>query len=293
MATRRVAATRHRRPRRSTDRDALREFLERDRLFAAYAICDLDEREFGRDALGRGVRRRRARSPLALEYAGPVAAAAVRHGRDDGIDGDPARRRSGRASPTSPRCPATLPAVEPRYRVDPGPPMVRMWVDRAHFRPVPGRRPRAPAGRHRRAEPALRPRASRRGCRASSIAEGVYYGIRVGGRLVAAAGTHVISRAAPGSAVVGNVLTHHRVPRPGLRQGRHGRRHRGAAAVLRPGRPQRPLGQPAGPGRLSAARLRGALRFEERLVHRLGPPWADLAVGASPLLHRARRPTDR
>jgi len=34
---------------RSTrDRVLLREFLERDRLFAAYALCDLDEREFAR-----------------------------------------------------------------------------------------------------------------------------------------------------------------------------------------------------------------------------------------------------
>ena len=41
----------------------------------------------------------------------------------------------------------------------------------------------------------------------SAIAEGVYYGIRVNGRLVAAAGTHVVSREA-GLAVVGNVLTH-------------------------------------------------------------------------------------
>ena len=40
----------------------------------------------------------------------------------------------------------------------------------------------------------------------STIAEGVYFGIRVNGRLVAAAGTHVISRNAR-LAVVGNVLT--------------------------------------------------------------------------------------
>jgi GNAT superfamily N-acetyltransferase len=41
----------------------------------------------------------------------------------------------------------------------------------------------------------------------AAVAEGVYFGIRVNGRLVAAAGTHVISRQA-GLAVVGNVLTH-------------------------------------------------------------------------------------
>jgi ribosomal protein S18 acetylase RimI-like enzyme len=42
---------------------------------------------------------------------------------------------------------------------------------------------------------------------ASILEDGVYYGVRVGGRLVAAAGTHVISDA-EGIAVVGNVLTH-------------------------------------------------------------------------------------
>jgi predicted GNAT family acetyltransferase len=42
---------------------------------------------------------------------------------------------------------------------------------------------------------------------ASAIVDGLYYGIRVGGRLVAAAGTHVISPTAR-LAVVGNVMTH-------------------------------------------------------------------------------------
>src|SRR5439155_17501601 len=41
----------------------------------------------------------------------------------------------------------------------------------------------------------------------SSIADGVYYGIRAGGQLVSAAGTHVVSPTAR-LAVVGNVLTH-------------------------------------------------------------------------------------
>ena len=34
------------------DRVLLRAFLERDRLFAAYAICDLDDREFHRTRWG-------------------------------------------------------------------------------------------------------------------------------------------------------------------------------------------------------------------------------------------------
>jgi len=34
------------------DRAALRTFLERDRLYAAYAICDLEDREFARTRWG-------------------------------------------------------------------------------------------------------------------------------------------------------------------------------------------------------------------------------------------------
>ena len=49
--------------RTTTDRALLREFLERDRLFAAYAICDLEDREFARTRWGVGLRRRRRRSP--------------------------------------------------------------------------------------------------------------------------------------------------------------------------------------------------------------------------------------
>ena len=38
--------------RQTSDRILLRAFLERDRLFAAYAICDLDDREFNRTRWG-------------------------------------------------------------------------------------------------------------------------------------------------------------------------------------------------------------------------------------------------
>ena len=38
--------------RTTTDRALLRAFLEGDRLYAAYAICDLEEREFARTRWG-------------------------------------------------------------------------------------------------------------------------------------------------------------------------------------------------------------------------------------------------
>ena len=102
--------------------------------------------------------------------------------------------------------PASLPAVEAHYRVEPGPQMVRMWVDRASFRPCP-----ADVARLLPVEVPDLNRLYQLGFTAwlppSAIAEGVYYGIRVGGRLVSAAGTHVVSPEAR-LGVVGNVMTH-------------------------------------------------------------------------------------
>jgi len=92
------------------------------------------------------------------------------------------------------------------YRIEPGPPMVRMWVDRSTFRPYP-----ADVARLLPVEVGDLNRLYQLGFTAwlppTAIAEGIYYGIRVGGRLVSAAGTHVISPEA-GLGVVGNVMTH-------------------------------------------------------------------------------------
>ena len=100
----------------------------------------------------------------------------------------------------------TLPAVAGSYRIDPGPQMVRMWVDRTTFRPYPSEVRRllpVEIGDLNR----LYQLGFASWLPSSAIADGVYYGMRVGGRLVAAAGTHVISHEAR-LAVVGNVLTH-------------------------------------------------------------------------------------
>jgi ribosomal protein S18 acetylase RimI-like enzyme len=84
--------------------------------------------------------------------------------------------------------------------------MLRMWVDAAHFRPFP-----ADVQRLLPVEIGELNRLYQLGFAswlpASAISDGLYYGIRVGGRLVSAAGTHVISPAAK-LAVVGNVMTH-------------------------------------------------------------------------------------
>jgi ribosomal protein S18 acetylase RimI-like enzyme len=84
--------------------------------------------------------------------------------------------------------------------------MVRMWVDRSSFRPYP-----ADVARLLPVEIGDLNRLYQLGFTAwlppTAIADGVYYGVRVNGRLVAAAGTHVVSPEAR-LGVVGNVLTH-------------------------------------------------------------------------------------
>jgi RimJ/RimL family protein N-acetyltransferase len=190
--------------RATSDRALLREFLERDRLFAAYALCDLDVREFSRTRWGVAMA---GPEPVAvvLEYGGYAPQPLFVMGENAGIAAilrGVIRPRAAYAA----FLPAALPAVETRYRVEPGPPMVRMWVDRASFRPYP-----AEVSRLLPVEVNDLNRLYQLGFTAwlppSALAEGVYYGIRVGSRLVAAAGTHVISPEAR-LGVVGNVMTH-------------------------------------------------------------------------------------
>jgi ribosomal protein S18 acetylase RimI-like enzyme len=189
--------------RTTTDRGLLRSFLERDRLYAAYAICDLDVREFARTRWGVALA---GDEPVAvvLEYAGLAPQPIFVMGENAGISAilrDVIRPRAAYAA----MLPASLPAVQAHYRVEPGPQMVRMWVDRVSFHPYP-----ADVARLLPIEVGDLNRLYQLGFTAwlpsSAIGEGVYYGIRVGGRLVSAAGTHVVSPEAR-LGVVGNVMT--------------------------------------------------------------------------------------
>jgi ribosomal protein S18 acetylase RimI-like enzyme len=270
--------------RTTTDRAVLRSFLERDRLYAAYAICDLEEREFPRTRWGIATQ---AGEPIAvgMEYSGLTPQPLFVMGRLDGIEAilrDVLRPRAAYIAARR----ESLPAVEALYRIDPGPPMVRMWVDRARFRPYPSdvRRllPVEIGDLNRLYQLGF---ASWLG--SSAIAEGVYYGIRVGGRLVAAAGTHVVSPSAR-LAVVGNVFTD---------VDSRGRGYATAvtgavtAELLRTSDQVVLNVRSDNPPALQAYRRLGYaehVRFEERLIHRLGSPWSGLAAPLRRLL-AARR----
>jgi ribosomal protein S18 acetylase RimI-like enzyme len=271
----------------STDRALLRSFLERDRLFAAYAICDLEEREFARTRWGIA-RDGSEVVAVGLEYGGLTPQPLFVMGRNDGIAAilrDVVRPRAAYLAAAA----EALQAVARWYRVEPGPPMIRMAVDRSRFKPAP-----AAVERLLPVEVGELNRLYQLGFAAwlssSTIAEGVYYGIRVNGRLVSAAGTHVISREAR-LAVVGNVLTHTE------------HRGRGYATAVTSAVTSELLRycddvvlnvRADNPPAIQAYRKLGYAehsRFEERLVRRLGSPWSEITAPLRRLLTgRLRQP---
>lgn len=260
--------------RATTDRPLLRAFLEQDRLYAAYAICDLEEREFGRTRWGVAWDHT---EPIAvvLEYSGPTPQPLFAMGRREGIEAvlrDVVRPRLAYVAAVT----EILPAIASAYRVDPGPTMVRMWVDEARFRSYP-----ATVSRLAPSDIGDLNRLYQLGFASwlppATLSEGVYFGMRVNGQLVSAAGTHVISRSAR-LAVVGNVLTHVDFRGRGFATAVTG----AVTAELLRTCDQVVLNVRAdNPPALSAYRRLGYaehLRFEERLVHRLGSPWPALTA---------------
>ena len=271
----------------TTDRDALHAFLAQDRLYAAYAICDLEDREFSRTRWGAAYDGDQIVA-VGLEYTGPTPQPLFVMGRSDGIGAvlrDVIRPRAAYIAARQ----EMLPSIEAHYRIDPGPQMVRMWVDRSHFKPYP-----ATVQRLLPVEIGELNRLYQLGFAswlpATAIADGVYYGMRVNGRLVAAAGTHVISHGAR-LAVVGNVLTHMDYRGRGFATAVTG----AVTAELLRSCDQVVLNVRAdNPPAINAYRHLGYnehARFEERLIHRLGSPWADLTAPLRRLL--IRKETDR
>jgi RimJ/RimL family protein N-acetyltransferase len=181
-----------------------------------------------------------------------------------------------------------LPSVERSYKIDPGPQMVRMVGNRSAFRPIYG-----PVIRLQPADIADLNRLYGLGFAgwlpSDSIANGVSYGVRSGGRLVAAAGTHVISREAR-MAAVGNVMTHVDF------------RGRGYAKATTSAVTQELLRtcddvvlnvRSDNPPALAAYRAIGYFehnRFEERLAHRRGGPWDSILASFTRRLLRSKEP---
>jgi len=274
----------------TTDRALLRAFLEHDSIYAAYALCDLDDREFPRTRWG-AAWSGGSIIAIVLEYTGGSPQPLFAMGRDDGVAAilrDVVRPRLAYIA----ALPALMPTLQARYRLDAGPQMVRMAVDRAHFRPAddPGVERLVPA------DAMELNRLYQLGFGAwlppQAISEGVYYGIRVRGRLVAAAGTHVVSQAAR-LAVVGNVLTHADFRGRGYATAVTG----AVTAELLQSCDHVVLNVRAdNPPAISAYRHLGYAehnRFEERLAHRIGSPWSELATSIRRRLSLRKEPPSR
>ena len=201
-----AVATSHRpRARVVSDRDAIASFLRGDRLYAAYALGDLD-----------GPNRARVSWAMAHDDGGRPTALAMHH---EGLVpqplflmGEPDGCRAILENVLKPRD-AYLQATELHesavrdlYELDQPVRMLRMVVGRDSFTPFAG-----PAERLTAMDVddlnRLYQLGFRAGFPASVVEEGIYYGVRVRGRLVSAAGTHAIN-AREGIGVVGNVMTH-------------------------------------------------------------------------------------
>jgi ribosomal protein S18 acetylase RimI-like enzyme len=187
------------------DRDEIAAFLRNDRHYAAYIFGDLD-----------GPNRHRCSWGMAYDDLGrPVALVMHQEGlvpQPMFLMGDPAGCREILETVIKPRdayfmgTEAIDAAIAQVYELELPQYLLRMAVDGATFQPF--------AGPSERLLPAdiddlnqLYQLGFRGGFPASILENGIYYGIRVRGRLVSAAGTHVLNQR-EGIAVVGNVLTH-------------------------------------------------------------------------------------
>jgi ribosomal protein S18 acetylase RimI-like enzyme len=198
-----IAAERHLEVRSTRDRVMLHDFLDRDRLFAAYAIADTDDTEFDRTRWGVAFDDRTLVAAV-MEYRGISPQPLFVMGDPDGVAAilhDVIRTRIAYLATK----PDVVSAVRAYYRVDAPAPMVRMAVDPASFVPVVGDTVRLDQGDTQHLN-----RLYRLGITSylpqEAVAAGIYYGVRRGTRLIAAAGTHVISQQW-GVAAVGNVYT--------------------------------------------------------------------------------------
>jgi ribosomal protein S18 acetylase RimI-like enzyme len=213
-----------------------------------------------------------AGKPIAvvLQYAGYSPQPIFVMGENDGIEAILANVIKPRTAYVAARH-EHLAAIASTYRIEPGGSMLRMWVDAEHFRPFP-----ASVQRLLPVEIAELNRLYQLGFAswlpASAISDGLYYGVRINGRLVSAAGTHVISPSAR-LAVVGNVMTHTDFRGRGYATAVTG----AVTSELLKTCDQVVLNVRAdNPPALAAYRRLGYqlnVAFEERLIHRTEVPW--------------------
>jgi RimJ/RimL family protein N-acetyltransferase len=200
-----VATSTRSRARSVSDRDEIAAFLRRDRLYAAYALGDLDGPNRARVAWGMAHDDAGRPTALVMHHEGLVPQPLFLMGAPDGcrsILENVLRPRDAYLQGTE----LHEAAIRDLYELDAPLRMLRMVVDRDTFTPFAG-----PAERLTALDiddlNRLYQLGFRGGFPPTILDDGVYYGVRVRGRLVSAAGTHAINPR-EGIAVVGNVMTH-------------------------------------------------------------------------------------
>ncbi len=209
------------------DREEILSFLQQDRLYAAYAIGDLEPSLFAR-CQWFGAEDNGKTQALALLFTGLNPHALFTMGDTDGVAAilDSALRL-GSGQALQPKrayftCRAEhLPVVEASYALDEIEKMLRMVITSADFRPVlsPPVLSVAEGPKGHVPGPAIRLNPThldqllelyRLGGGSAfapyQLRDGVYYGIEVSGQLVSVAGTHLVSPTF-GVAAVGNIFT--------------------------------------------------------------------------------------
>ena len=280
-----ATAARHLEARSTRDRHMLHGFLQQDRVYAAYAIADTDDSEFERTRFGIAFD---DRVPVAvvMEYRGISPQPVFAMGDPAGVSAilrDVIRPRIAYVGAKA----DVMPGVREQYRVEAPAPMVRMVVDRETFRPAAGEAVRLDQG-----DAGHLNRLYQLGLNAQlpeqAVGAGIYYGVRRGTRLIAAAGTHVVSPQW-GVAAVGNVYTHREY------------RGQGLAKVVTSAVTADLLGEcdtvvlnvrADNPPALSVYRALGYREhtdFEERLVHRETSLWDSIVGPVRALVSDLRR----
>lgn len=175
-----------------------------DRLWCGYAIADLEPpfRTYTRVAVAR--RGSAVAACLVLRY--PTFNAVVPHGPHAGLDAILDRIQLPRETSLF-ALEDHLATLRRRVTYDDPEPMLRLAVDRASFRPFPRRT--GVERLHADDGPALTELYATYAANVfhpDQLADGVFYGVREGSHLVAAAGTHVVSMP-QAIAAIGSIFT--------------------------------------------------------------------------------------
>lgn len=189
---------------RLTDKDVIYDILKADRLYAAYAIGDLEPGLFEKCQWAAAYDGAEPVA-LALLFKGLIPNAVFCMGRSDGL----AAILSGPLKPGRVFFAAKqelTPTIRTFYDLDPAETLIRMHVTGDRFQPAPGEAVRLTIKDVGDLN-ALYRLGGGTGFAPFQVSMGRFFGVRVGGRLVSTAGTHVV---APHYAIacVGNVFTH-------------------------------------------------------------------------------------